>query len=228
MADAKRKLKGIHFDFEGAEVSYTDASQGGACSGHNDPFLLKAKQEMRPLTEEQQQLLADIGEEPTALIKTVNGEETNAPSSSETEGTLGEETKLKKGNDDMSKETELANEVAELKKALLTEKAKNEIQGFGFDKELTAELANTLSELDDAGIAIVVKAFEKVKADADVKLDKAKEQLKVSEENGVGALLDKEAGEGGETEQEVKKDYKELSLVEKIAQHQSGEFKKTK
>lgn len=226
MADAKRKLKGIHFDFGGAEVSYTDASQGGACSGHNDPFLLKAKQEMRPLTEEQEQLLADIGEEPTALIKTVNDEETNAPSSSETEGTLGEETKLKKGNDDMSQET--LDKIAKLEKQLRASEAKNELQGFGFDKELTAELANTLSDLDEAGVATVVKALEKVKADADAKLDKAKEKLEASEENGLGNLLDKEAGDGGETEQEVKKDYKELSLVEQIEKHQNGEFKKTK
>ena len=72
---AKRKLSGIHFDWDNPELSYTTPSQGGAASGLNDAFILKAnKAEFEDLDGEQLSILKQIGEEFTPLQK--SGEHT--------------------------------------------------------------------------------------------------------------------------------------------------------
>lgn len=66
----KRKLKKITFDFKGAHLAYTDASQGGAASGYNTPYLLKSK--IDKLTEAQKKILDLIGEHLTQLDKSLS------------------------------------------------------------------------------------------------------------------------------------------------------------
>jgi hypothetical protein len=212
---AKRVLKGVHFDFTGSEITYTDWSQGGACSLENDMVLAKAKdsKSLKTLTPEQQAILDKIGEEHTALDKSKVGA-TLTPSS---EGT-GEEIN-EKGTDEMSEE--ILKELAELKRDNAILKASKTVSGFGFDDELEVGLSEALADLESDSQAIVIKALKTVqettKAKAEAEIAEVKKNL-VPADTDLQKALDEEAGNGGEPEVEVEK-----TMLQKAMEYQDAE-----
>jgi len=218
---AKRVLKGVHFDFKGAEITYTDWSQGGACSLENDMVLAKAKDNKKPLTKEQQAILDQIGEEHTALEKS-KVDATNTPSSPTTGDGIGGETH-DKGTDDMSDQIvkDLQAQLAALKHENAVVKAQGTLAGYGFEAELADEVAEVLASIEAS--ETIVKAFDALVAQAEAKvetaLEKAQQEAKASKETADTDLqkaLDAEAGEGGEPEA----DAVEKSLIDKIIEQQ--------
>jgi|26BtaG_2_1085354.scaffolds.fasta_scaffold01468_2 hypothetical protein len=218
---AKRVLKGVHFDFKGAEITYTDWSQGGACSLENDMVLAKAKNDKKPLTKEQQAILDQIGEEHTALDKS-KADATNTPSSPATGDDIGGETN-DKGTDDMSDQIvkDLQAEIAALRHENAVEKAKGTLAGYGFEAELTGEVADVLAGIEAS--ETIVKAFDALVAQAEAKVEKAVEKAnqeakdsKETADTDLQKALDAEAGEGGEPEA----DNVEKSLIDKIMEQQ--------
>lgn len=189
----KRVLKDISFDFTGAHLAYTEASQGGAASGKNEPYLLKAT-DIDKLTDEQKEILAAIGEEPIALDKDLKSGE-NTPSSS-VEETQGEDENLNKGKEkDMSDNTEnLQKEVAALKFDLAVEKAKGQISKFNLPTEIVEGLAKSLASLEDN--TSVVKALDHLQASAQEAVEKAATLEKEKEQNTteLQKSLDQEQG----------------------------------
>ena len=214
---AKRVLKGVHFDFAGAEITYTDWSQGGACSLENDMVLAKAKDSKKKLTEEQEAILGQIDEEYVALEKSKVAEQTKPTS------VTGEENL--KGTDNMSDEIlkELQDEVKLLRKERAVSKAKDALSGYEFTDELSATLSETFSVLGEEVQAVIVKSFDELTAKSAAKVEEAvaakETELNKSRETDGTPLqkaLDEEKGEGGESEQENV----EKSLVQKIMDQQ--------
>ena len=167
---AKRDLKGVNFDFTGAHVCYTDASQGGAASGLNDPVLLKSSEgdAETSLTEEQRELISLIGETPTTLDKTKGSD--NLSKQQENTPIMG---------DTVSQEDFLA-----LKKELALEKSLRAIEGLGFDEEVSQKLAETLCNLDSEGLSIVKSALSVLKGKEAVVPEETELQKSLSEEEG--------------------------------------------
>jgi hypothetical protein len=197
---AKRKLSKIRFDFEGAEASYTDASQGGACSEMNEPFLLKAK-EVKPLTEGQKAILQKIGEEPTPLGKSLSDKDNNV-------------SKQKEDDKNMSENMVTREEFENLQKALAVAESTNSILKYGFEAEMNKSVADALANLDKESREAIVKAFDKMTEEKEEAINKAKE--KSTEKSTLEQELEKEAGESGEAEGENV----EKSLVERIQAYQ--------
>lgn len=201
---AKRVLKGVHFDFKGAEITYTDMSQGGACSLENDMVLAKSKEKTKKLTPEQELILQEIGEEHTPLDKSKEDATNTPPPSQGDDGGENDE----KGTDIMSEE--ILKELAELKRENAVIKAQKTISGFGLDAELEEGLAGALADLEGDARASVVKALTSLKETAEADLKAAVGDVK--KELGTGdtdlqKALDEEAGEGGEPEAEVEKSF---------------------
>ena len=163
MKTKKRKLSDITFDFTGAHLAYTDASQGGAASGYNDPILLKA---VSPeVSIEQLTILKEIDEELTPLDKNkgVSGSDnaeqlnasdsnTNTPSTSaQAEAVMaGDDKKVLEGKQKaMSEQDEmikaLQEQVAKMARETAIEKAKNSLHKYALEAELAQSLAEALS-----------------------------------------------------------------------------------
>lgn len=176
----KRKLKEITFDFKGAHLAYTDASQGGAASGYNEPYLLKSLS-MEP-TQEQLAILKDIDEELTPLDKTVvintvvaegaNGSVIAEPSIKESPETftagvnnevITTNNEVIKGNT-MSEQDEiikaLKEQVEQLTLAAAIEKAKNSLAKYSFDAEVLDKTVSVFAKLQEEGQAALLKAFD--------------------------------------------------------------------
>lgn len=174
--EAKRDLKGVNFDFTGAHVCYTDASQGGAASGLNDPVLLKSSEggAETSLTEEQRELISLIGETPTTLDKTKGSD--NLSKQQENTPIMG---------DQVSQEDFLA-----LKKELALEKSLRAIEGLGLEDDVSSKLADALSKLTSEDLSIVKSAFTLVKGTEVVVEELTDLQKAALEEDG-------HEGEGG-------------------------------
>jgi hypothetical protein len=199
---AKRKISKIRFNFEGAEASYTDASQGGACSEMNEPFLLKAK-EVGTLTEGQKAILQKIGEEPTPLGKSLSDEDNNV-------------SKQKEEDNNMSENMVTREEFEALQKALAESESTNSILKYGFEADMNKSVAGALAKLDQDFRTEILKAFDKMAEEKEEAVNKAKE-LSVKK-SGLEEELEKEVGESGEPEVATKK-----SLVERIQSYQKKE-----
>jgi hypothetical protein len=163
--EIRRVLIKPHFDFDTPEVSYTDPSQGGACSLMNDPFLLKAiGNSDDPLTKEQKEILDAIGEPYVALKKATKDDS----SSSAQEGQAEEETSdLTKGNkmSDQDKQDNkqleaLQGQVATLTKALAVSNATNALSPYELDSEIEKGLANAIAGLEAEDVGFVTKALD--------------------------------------------------------------------
>lgn len=199
-SEAKRVLKGIHFDFEGAHIALTDASQGGACSLMNDPLMLKSLKG-KVLTSEQEALLVRMGHEISEVEKSTSGNQT--PTSVDTDGLTGD-NKLQKGTDDiMSKET--LERIAQLEKALAVSEATNSLTGYGFEADVKKAVAGAIAKLESTeDKEAVTKAFDALVAKGEADVEKAK-TAKPEEESDLAKALSEEAGDGGEAEEEVEK-----------------------
>ena len=191
--EAKRLLKGVHFDFAGAEITYTNGL--GACSGHNDMVLAKSVDDSTPLTEEQQSILDKIGTEFTPLKKEV-GDTRKTKTNEE-----GNETDM---SVELQKQLDVqAEELKELKRDNAVLKALKEVEQFGLDEVIQKELVAAM--VDGEGSEAIVKALSAVKA--------ATPEAKVEVENPVAKALSEEAGGEGIAEEDVKV---EKSILEQL------------
>jgi len=203
---AKRVLKGVHFDFQGAEVTYTDWSQGGACSLENDMVLSKAKEVDKNLTPEQKDLLKKIGkEEFTPLAKALGEDNTSV------------ETQTNKGNDnDMS--VEMQKQLDQMAQDLAISKAENKLTKYNFDEATQAELAKAIVVGGD--VEAVIKALDVIVAEKEEAVTKAAEEAAKKVENPVAKALSEEKGDAEEAEEEVEK-----SVLDKLAEIRAQEAK---
>lgn len=179
--NTKRKLKDITFDFKGAHLAYTDASQGGAASGYNEPYLLKSLS--LEATTEQLAIIEDIGEELTPLDKTVsknavveegaNGSVIAEPSIQESPENLtaGVNNEVIKGNS-MSEQDEiikaLQEQVEQLTLAAAIEKSKNALSKYTFDNEVMDLVVPVFAKLQEEGRGALLKAFDALVSQTEV------------------------------------------------------------
>lgn len=223
---ATRELKGIHFDWDYPELTYTSPSQGGAASLKNDAYIIDKAQKAKieDLDEDQLSILKRLGEEFISLEKHLGVDKTITPSS---EG-LGENNN-ETGTKTMSDQTqvELLKQLAELKRDNNIMKAQKTIEGFGFDADLGEGIAGVLADLDKDNQAIITKALAQVKTSGEEALDKAVEKAKTEAkpeaDTDLQKALDAEAGTGGEPEADVEK-----SFLDEIAAFQDAEAGATK
>lgn len=197
---AKRLLKGVTFDFKGAHLTYTSASEGGAASLLNEPYLLKANEINKELTTAQQAILDEIGEESTPLDKNLV-EDNNTPASSE--DIKGVETKLNKGNDDnMSDNKEILKELQNLKRANGVLKVEKNLGNFKFDQEMVDSVSEALVDLGSDAQASIIKAMNVLSERTEVELTKAKDKSdkEKKDENPLKKALEKEEGHEAEAE----------------------------
>ena len=209
--EAVREIKGINFDWDHPELTYTSPSQGGAASMKNDAYLIdKAKKaKFEDLDEDQLSIIEQIGEEFVSLDKTL-GDDTKTPSLEE--GIEGE-TIDKTGTTDMSEQAhkDLLKELGELRKENAINKAHKDLVAHELGDELSDGVAAVYAELDKDAQAVISKAFAHIKAAGVESLDKAVAAAKVvaapEAETELQKALDAEAGEGGEPEADVEKSF---------------------
>lgn len=217
---AKRILRKVHFNFKGAHLAYTDGSQGGAASLKNESYLFKANDEDLKLTEEQEDILNELGEEPTPLDKTlseVGNKDTHSSLSEDGEDKLEniEEDQMSTG---ISKEAveRLEQQIAELTKANAVIKAQSLLKKYEFDEELEIGVADAMASVKQESADIIIKALDVVTARIDEAVSKAKEEAveksAEKEENPLAKALEEEAGHD-EAVETVEK-----SLAERITQ----------
>jgi len=217
-----RKLKGIHFDFKGAHLAYTDESQGGAASKLNDPFLLKSTELDKPLTENQKKILEDIEEESVPLDKST-GAGKNTPSSSEETGE--DNDNINKGTDnDMSEE--ILKQLAEVKHELAITKAEKQISPYSFG-ELETGVATALANASKEDAEAINKALTFLKecgeyGAAEAAVSKAKGKTKELPDNALTKALDEEAGLEGDGDNDIAEPSK-LDNIEKAMQRDKTE-----
>lgn len=191
--EAKRLLKGVHFNFTGAEITYTNGT--GACSGHNDMVLAKSVNDSTPLTEEQQSILDKIGTEFTPLKKEVG--DTRKTKTNEEGNETDMSVELQKQLDDQ------AALIATMARDNGIMKAQADLGLFELDAEIEKELAAAM--VDGKNGETVLKALAAVKA--------AIPEAKVEAENPVAKALSEEAGGEGIAEEDVKV---EKSILEQL------------
>ena len=231
--DKKKKkpkmLADITFDHKGGHLAYTDLSQGGAASYKNVAVMLKAEDNSLSsevvLTENQKNILEEIGEEFTPLDKAAKkaekekGDNFNSSSpDSNDNGTEADEEKINKGKEnDMSKELEKALADLEAEKAAIAaenEAMKAELEAsrkeakskaidaalsdYSFDAEVAKGLTDVLMDLEDEKAEAVKAALEALNAKV-----KSSEEVTTKE----GEELTKEVGDSTVTEAE-KSDFK--------------------
>lgn len=221
---ATRRLTNISFN-KGSELTFTDASQGGACSLKNESYLMKANAEKAvELTDNQARILSLIKEDYNPLTKSGNPD--SSPSVSDK---VAEDEILKHKEDEMSKEAieAIQKEMAGVQKALRVSEAVNAVSGYALESDVQKGLATAMADLDETGVAAVTKALDEVVARVekaqnakkveDEKLEKAAAEDKAPTE--LEKKLDAEAGHEEKTEVIAK------SLVDQLNELAQGEAK---
>lgn len=201
--EAKRLLKGVHFDFTGAEITYTNGT--GACSGHNDMVLAKSVDDSTPLTEEQQSILDKIGTEFTPLNKEVDNTSVKTPNP---EGNEPDMSELLQKQLDEQKEL-----IATMARDNGIMKAQADLGLFELDAEIEKELAEAM--VDGGNGEAVLKALTAVKA--------AIPEAEVEVENPVTKALLVEKGVTGEPEEDIKV---EKSILEQLTEQMTAQADK--
>jgi hypothetical protein len=207
MPKAKRKLKGVHFQFKGAHIAYTHIDQGGAASGFNDPVLLKSTELNKELTQSQMDILEEIGEEFTPLDKSL-AVDTHTPSSATVDS--GEDNQNNKGNL-MADNAEILKKLEQLEQDNKILKAEKAIASYKFDAELSAGVASAMASLDEAQVSAITKAFDGFIAQKEEAITKAKEAKVEKEETPLSKALSQEQGNDSTVEVEA-----EPTMVEKM------------
>ncbi len=208
--DKGNALTNIDFGFKAGHLSYTTAAVGGAASGYNSFFLVKANH-LLP-SKELLEIIADLEEELTPLDKNL-GVSKNTPSSS---AETGDDKKVLEGKQKTMSEQDLNAALAaqeainkqlqEQLAALLLdnakEKAKNAIAKYGLVEDEAEGLAKALAVLPEDAKAGVVKALDSLAAKV-----AEKEALVVEKQ----AELEKSKEVASPQEEIVKAAQKELS-----------------
>ena len=174
---AKVRLTKAHFDFEGAEVSYTTPDVGGAASLKNEAYLFKSMQNESEslLTQAQDNTGASAGKENVSKSQTENKEDNM---SEEVIKQLQEEVNALKAERD----------AAVLKAA--KDKAEGEFAKYDLEADLVKEL---VEQFHTEGKDLVIKALDAVVAAKDEAIAKAQETVE-DEETDVAKALGEEAG----------------------------------
>jgi hypothetical protein len=117
---------------------------------------------------------------------------------------------------DMSEEV---NKALEAQVAVLTKKLiQKELGVYGLESDLSKELAEVLSVLDEDAVASVTKALDAVVAKGEAEVELAKSTApapKEEEENPLAKALSGEKGEGGEPEGEAPQTMLEKAMAAK-------------
>jgi len=205
---AKRKLKGVNFQFKGAHIAYTSASDGGAASDLNEAILFKSENLNKALTQSQKDILEEIGEEFTPLDKSLTVD-THTPSSATVDS--GEDNQNDKGNDIMADNAEILKKLEQLEQDNKILKAEKAIAAYEFDSELSVGVASAIANLDEAQVAFITKAFDGLIADKVEAVTKAKEAVVMTEETELSKSLGKEQGNDS-----VEEEVAELTMAEQI------------
>ena len=158
---AKRLLKGVHFDWSGAEITYTSGL--GAASGHNDMVLSKSVKSEEDLSEGERAILSKIGKEFVPLEKSISADNVNVEP-------------LTKEGTDMSVELqkqldEQAATMATLVRDNSVLKVTQEVKAFGFEADLEKELAEAIVDGDNS--VSVLKALNVLKSVTPVETESA-------------------------------------------------------
>lgn len=157
----KQYIENIDLTQEGAHIAMcTDA---GACSGMNEPFLLKSL-DVAQLTEDQIYILREIGELPESLDETTKqvSDKDNTSVTKTTENT----------EDPMSKEND---QILALQKQIATMNIEKTLAKYGFNAEVEKNLALAMAELEDS--SGITKALDVLTEAVTVAVDKAKEDF---------------------------------------------------
>ena len=219
--EADAVLKGINFDWEHPELTYTSPSQGGAASMKNQVYdVSKAKKAtIEDLDKEQLGILDNLGEEFISLEKHLGEDKKQTPSSSEKEE-FGEELETEKGKGEMS-QTDLEKQLADqqtLIKSLMLEK---KFSKFELTEDTVEAISKSLAPLENEAVDSVVKALTELKEKADVDkadaVDKAKNDVT---DNSLGQVLDKEAKRVVNPKRRKKR--KPLSIIDRALQYKKG------
>jgi len=200
----KRILKGVHFDWSGAEITYTDGL--GACSGHNDIVLAKSVDKSTGLTEEQKAILDQIGKQFTPLEKSIevsNTRKTKPPQE-------GNEIEM---TEDLKKQIAAqAEEISAMKLQTAVKDATQEVKIFGFDEVIQKELVDVMVSSENS--EAIIKALTHVK-ETQVVVEKEIETnpfvKSLLEAKGDSALAEQPAPEG---EMTVLKSLQELMTAQ--------------
>lgn len=207
--EATHILKGVNFDWEHPELTYTSPSQGGAASLKNDAYQLnKAKKAVEAdLDTEQAQIIKDIGEEFVSLEKHLKTDNTQTPSSSASARDGEELEVITKGNPTMTNE-KILERVAQLEKDLSVSKAVNSIAVYSFETELNKAVAGAIATLSAEDKEVIQKAFDTLVATGVEAVEKAVEKAgksKPEDESELTKALAEEAGAEGEADEPVEK-----------------------
>jgi hypothetical protein len=201
-----RVISDFIFTHKAAHYAYTSWSQGGAASKLNEPVaIMKSKQ---ILSEDENKILEDIGEEYTELDKAKKAISESAvetaPSTSEVEALdAGVDNQTENKGHQMSIEQDP--KYLEMVKKLNAMEIKEDLLPFNLEKSVASKAATAMAELTVEQRADIIATFEVIKSAGDAKvaeLESANEDLnkslssKQDLENPVAALLNKEQGEG--------------------------------
>jgi len=180
MTDKKVKLLKAHFDFEGAEVSYTTPEVGGAASGKNEAYMFKAMDmDSKESTDEVADTASDVG---------ITGETADV-SVSKTQETNEEDNKM---SEEIQKQLEAAQ--AKIEK-MERKEASDAFAKYELSEEVTEELVSKyLGDLE-----VVTKALDEMVAKHEEAIAKAKE-VEVPETDIAKKLANEAGHEGTEPE----------------------------
>lgn len=212
MSDSNGKAIASLHSLDISEISMTDESQGFAASGMETILLKNRLTCKEDLTPEQTALLEKYGEEFTPLQKQKG--DTNSLSSVKSDA--GEDN-LTKGNEMSDNDKDLLIEKQQKQlDVLLNKEAKREIKDSlsGYELEDMDKVADVLVTLSQENVDVIVKGFASLVAQKqDLEKKAAEEEVE----------LEKEAGNEGEAEVEVKKTSGEL-IREAALKIQKGEL----
>jgi hypothetical protein len=205
---AKRELKNINFDFEGAHIAITDESEP-ACSGEVEAV------EFKSLTDNQTEILEELNVDPILASKSKESASDESLDGSQHKAD-NQNVNTKEIEDDMSQETLKALEAkldameaanAKMADELATEKAHKSIAGFGLEAELEAKVAKALAKAEDSEVLVeALKSLADAKEEAVAKAVEAEDK---KEENPVAKALSEEKGTAEESEAPVNKTMKQ-------------------
>lgn len=173
---ATHRLLSAHFDFEGAEVSYTTDEVGGAASLKNDAYLFKSmvNESESLLTQAQSDTGASADDEKVSKSQTENKED------------LMDQEIVKQLQDEVAT-LKAERDAAVLKAAV--DAAETAFGKYELEAELVKELAGVFHT---EGKELVVKALDAMVAQKEAAVEKASET--VEEENPLAKALEEEAG----------------------------------
>tara|TARA_Y100000310_G_scaffold74348_1_gene70516 strand:- start:39673 stop:40371 length:699 start_codon:yes stop_codon:yes gene_type:complete len=186
----KRKIKqwieDVDFTQEGAHIAM--CTDSGACSGMNEPYLLKSLDaegniskeiDVDSLTEDQIYILREIGEYPESL------KETNKAVSDNDDTSVSKTKETKEDN--MSNVTQ--EQYDALQKQIKVMTLEKTLAKYSLDADVEKGLAGAMAELED--VSGIEKALDAMVAAKDAAVEKAKADMVADKEGLIKSLTEK-------------------------------------